>query len=255
MSKQAALLLGLVVLGFTAALAAPLAAQDNQRVGEVEFHRVEGEVLDAQSQLPIAAAIVVLPTMGLTTVTDDFGYFNFDGVPAGDFPLRVMRMGYIDQNADVVVTGSEVHVVRMEPQPVSLGEIRVDVIRPEELEWRASGTVLGVIGPVEMEELRIRTQSLEQILTSRPLSRTRYVQARSTAGLGCLRVTTALAGGGCAAMVVDGVLLTQESADWVYQMNPEEIFAIRFLHGADAGVRYGYAGADGVLLIETRRGR
>lgn len=222
---------------------------------EVTFLPVEGEVLDSESQVPIAAAIVVLPTMDLTTVSDDFGYFRFEGVPSGSYPLKVMRMGYVDLDAEITVTGEEVHVVRMTPQPMSLGEIRVDVIRPEELEWRAAGTVLGVIGPVEMEELRIRTQSLDQILAQRPLSRTRYVAPRQPGGLGCLRTTTALSSGGCAAMVVDGVLLTRESADWVFRMSPEEIFAIRFVHGADAGVRYGYAGADGVLIIETRRGR
>ena len=239
-----------LLLGLLAGL--PATAQES---AAPTFVDLEGEVLDVGSQVPVAAAIVVLPTLNLTTVSDDFGYFIFSGVPAGTYPLRVMRLGYIDFQGDISVTGSEVHVVRLNPQPVDLGEIEVDVIRPEELEWRAAGTVLGVIGPVEMEEMRIRTQSLDQILTMRPLSRTRYVQPRGPNGLGCLRVTTALASGGCAAMVVDGVLLTRESADWVFRMSPEEIFAIRFVHGADAGVRYGYAGANGVLIIETRRGR
>ena len=242
-------LLGLLV---TLVGASTVAAQEST---EPTFVDLEGEVLDVGSQLPVAAAIVVLPTMDLTTVSDDFGYFIFSGVPAGTYPLWVMRLGYIDFQAEITVTGNEVHVVRLNPQPVDLGEIQVDVIRPEELEWRAAGTVLGVIGPVEMEEMRIRTQSLDQILTIRPLSRTRYVQPRGPNGLGCLRVTTGLATDGCAAMVVDGVLLTRESADWVFKMSPEEIFAIRFVHGADAGVRYGYAAADGVLIIETRRGR
>ena len=229
----------------------PLRGQET----EPNFVPLEGEVLDAESQVPVVAAIVVLPLFGLTTVTDDYGYFNFQEVPAGTYPLKVMRMGYVTMDAQVEVTGAEVQVVRLNPQPVSLGEIRVDVIRPEELEWRASGTAMGVIGPVEMEELRIRTQSLDQILTTRPISMTRYVGSKQPGGLGCLRVTTSLMGGGCAAMVVDGILLTREAADWVYGMNPEEIFAIRFLRGADAGVRYGYAGGDGVLIIETRRGR
>lgn len=240
------------VLLLTALATAPALAQESSGPTFVDL---EGEVLDVGSQVPVAAAIVVLPTMDLTTVSDDFGYFIFSGVPAGTYPLRVMRLGYIDFEGEISVTGTEVHVVRLNPQPVDLGEIEVDVIRPEELEWRAAGTVLGVIGPVEMEEMRLRTQSLDQILTIRPLSRTRYVQPRGPNGLGCLRVTSALYSDGCAAMVVDGVLLTRESADWVFRMSPEEIFAIRFVHGADAGVRYGYAGANGVLIIETRRGR
>ena len=242
----------LVSLAIGAAGPVHLEGQDADRV---EFVALEGEILDAGSQVPVAAAIVVLPTLQLTTVSDDFGYFTFQDVPAGTYPLKVMRLGYIDFDGEIAVTGAEVHVVRLNPQPVDLGQIQVEVIRPEELEWRASGTVLGVIGPVEMEEMRIRTQSLGQILRTRPLPRTKYVAPRSPGGQGCLRVTTALVTGGCAAMVVDGILLGDSSAEWVYQMNPEEIFAIRFLHGADAGVRYGYAGSNGVLIIETRRGR
>lgn len=231
-----------------------VAAQDAVGGGPT-FVPFEGEVVDAQTGVPVAAAIVVVTDLNLTTVTDDFGYFTFEEFPAGTRQLRVMRLGYTSLEVTASIADGEVLVIGLEPEPMSLEGIEVKVITPEELEWRAAGTVMGVIGPVEMEEMRVRTTSLQQVLTTRPLPRVRYIEPRGPMGVGCLRLTTSLAGGGCAAMVVDGILLGPESAEWVYRMSPEEIFAVRFLHGSEAGVRYGYAGSNGVLIIETRRGR
>ena len=59
----------------------------------------------------------------------------------------------------------------------------------------------------------------------------------------------------CAAVVVDGVLLGSEWLGWVYEMSTRDIFAVRFVQGPAAALRYGHRGGDGVLFIETRVGR
>ena len=218
---------------------------------------VEGEVLDAVSGVPVAAAIVVL-VGGPTTFSDEAGYFRFESVPPGAYSLRVFHVAYKTVEARTPVDGQEVLVIRMDPGPIPLEGIEVRVRGREELEWRASGTSMGVIGPVEMEALSERYFSMDQLLAGRRMSGSRFMPARGVGDRGCLMVSGGRAGigaGRCVAVVVDGVLLAPSDAGWVYELSPSDIFAVRFVRGADAGLRYGYSGAPGVLVVESRAGR
>jgi len=217
---------------------------------------VEGEVLDAVTGLPVVAAVIVLPDLRRSTFSDDLGYFRFDDLAAGVHDMKVHRIGYESLDADVVINGVELLVVRLDPGPIVLEGIEVEVMGQEDLEWRSAGTRLGVIGPVEMEELAEVHLSLEQVLTGRVLSGVRFDHPNSFGGSGCLRPVGRSANQ-CVAVVLDGMLLGNSPAEtgWVYEIAPQDIFAIRYVAGFAAGVRYGYAANAGVLEIETRVGR
>ncbi len=237
-------------------IAAPglLSGQDAE---EADGVTLEGEVLDVVSGVPVAVAIVAIPALNRSTVTDDLGYFRLEGVPAGFYPIRVIRLGYESLEAEVPINGQEVLALYITPGPVALDGIEVEVTTTADVERRASGiSSRSVIGPLEMDDLRERYFSLDQVLTGRYVPRARFRPGRGLGDPGCLMVTALrLSARSCAAVVVDGVLLGAEAADWVYRMSTHDIFSVRFLYGPAAALRYGHRGTDGVLLIETRVGR
>ena len=218
---------------------------------------LEGEVLDVATGLPVRAAIVAVPGVGRSAVSDELGYFQLEEIPAGVHDVQVLRLGYETLNAEVPVDGGEVLALYLTPGPISLEGIEVEVTDREDVAWRAAGTSMrGLIGPVEMEDLRERYFNLGDILRTRNLPRARFEPGRVPGDTGCLMVTAlALGGRSCAAVVVDGVLLGAEWSGWVYEMSTQDIFAVRFVQGPAAALRYGHRGGDGVLFIETRVGR
>lgn len=246
-----------VLLLAAAAIVAPgssLAAQDAEAATGITL---EGEVLDVASGVPVAVAIVAIPALNRSAVTDELGYFRFEGIPAGFYPIRVMRLGYETLAAEVPVNGREVLAFHLTPGPVSLDGIEVVVKGQRDIETAARGTSSrGIIGPAEMDELRERYFSLDQILTGRYMPRARFRPGREPGDPGCLMATALrLSGRSCATVVVDGVLIGRDWSDWVYRMSTDEIFSVRFQHGPAAALRYGHRGSDGVLFIETRTGR
>lgn len=237
-------------------LANGLAAQDEE---EIQTMTVEGEVLDKVSGIPVAVAIVAIPGLARTAITDEWGYFRMEEIPVGVYVMQVMRIGYETLGAEVPLIEGETLVVHLSPGAVPLEGIEIRVTDEDDLDWRQSSAMtLGVIGPVEMETLRERYISLGHILTSRNLPGSRYIPPRSVGGMGCLRLTQESLSlmttetNPCAAVVVDGVLLTSEAAGYAFDMSPNDIFAMRFLRGSEATMRYGNAGGNGVLVIETR---
>ncbi len=218
---------------------------------------VEGEVLDVTNNVPVAVAIVAIPALNRSTITDELGYFRLEGVPAGFYPIQVHRVGYETLAAEVPLNGQEVLGLYLTPGPVSLEGIEVTVTSEADMERRAMGiSTRSIIGPLEMEELRERYFSLDQIFLGRYFPRARFRPGRGLGDPGCLMVSTlTFSGRRCAAVVVDGVLLGPEASQWVYRMSTHEVFSVRFLQGPGAALRYGHRGSDGVLLIETRAGR
>lgn len=243
-----------LVSSVTGLVPAAAAAQDDDEVLTVTL---EGEVLDVATGLPVQAAIVAVPGVGLSAVSDELGYFQLEEIPAGVHGVQVLRLGYETLTAEVPVDGGEVLALYLTPGPISLEGIEIEVTDREDIAWRAAGTSMrGLIGPVEMEDLRQRYFNLGDVLRTRHLPRTRFLPGRFPGDTGCLMVTSlSLSGRSCAAVVVDGVLLGSEWSGWVYEMNTHDIFAVRFVQGPAAALRYGHRGGDGVLIIETRVGR
>ena len=53
------------------------------RGGALAQIKVEGEVLDALTGVPVGGVIVHFPDLGLGTISDEMGYFAFDAVARG----------------------------------------------------------------------------------------------------------------------------------------------------------------------------
>ena len=106
---------------------------------------VTGVVLDGSSGEPVDGATVLLPDLGQTAITNEFGRFTFPSLPPGPLELRVTRLGYTPADGAVEVQFARtVHTeVRLSTEPIELDPIEVTAVRQrivlpglEELERR-----------------------------------------------------------------------------------------------------------------------
>ena len=219
---------------------------------------LQGEVVDASTNLPLEGAIVSLPGPELTAVTDSLGYYRIEEVPAGTHAVRVFRLGYEEFVAEVPVSGEEILALYLTPGPIPLEGIEVVVLGDSELDWRPVGrSRRAFIGPGEIEDLRDMYQSLDHILRVRRLPQVRYIPPVQPGGTGspdsngCLRLVTQLGTNLCAMVVMDGIPIDKVSAGWMYQTSSHDVYSVRFLGGVEGFHRYGARGANGVLEINT----
>ncbi|HEX6748194.1 MAG TPA: TonB-dependent receptor [Longimicrobium sp.] len=124
--KVSSILVSLVIA--SAAAGPPLGAQAVTQARPVAG-AVSGSIVDAQSELPLAGASVALEARAggaaRSTRTDAAGRYAFDGVTAGEYTLRVQRIGYVAGSVDVVLQGAASASVSLglQVQPVRLQPI------------------------------------------------------------------------------------------------------------------------------------
>ena len=79
---------------------------------------VKGQLLDAETKLPLIGATVLLAPSERGTTTDLDGHFAFEGVPVGAYTVRFSYIGYAPLvKTDVVVRSQRSTVVQAELQP------------------------------------------------------------------------------------------------------------------------------------------
>ncbi len=100
------------------ALALPFAAISQQTV------TLLGVVTDSENQ-PLPAASVVLTPGNYGTVTDKDGKFLFGNLPAGDYSLRVIYLGYKTYSENLNLKKSVIAKIALQPLLMTLDEITI----------------------------------------------------------------------------------------------------------------------------------
>ncbi len=242
--------------------------------------RVEGEVLDVASGVPVAGVIVHFPDLGLGTISDEMGYFSFDAVPRGSQVLATHHAGYMALLEAVPIVEGESWVLRLTPRPVLIDGVTVEAARAEELEAARSGRRADFINATDVADAGGRTNKVLEVLRTKAPPR---MQIRQQGGRGgvtfCIQSTRRAPsvqeltdlGIGChpALLVLDGVVvyspptvtemaraeppsLPGDVAALLLNQNPNEIETIRILSRTDAFFRYGEVGRLGAVEIRTR---
>lgn len=242
--------------------------------------KVEGEVLDAMTAVPVAGVIVHFPDLGLGTISDEMGYFAFDAVPRGQQLLATHHMGYQALLQQVPIVEGETWLLRLTPRPVTLEGMVVEAARADEIEVARTGRRSDLISPAAVAEAAERTGKLLEVLRTKAPPR---LQIRQQGGYGgvtfCIQSTRrapsvqelADLGNGChpALLVLDGVVvyspptvteaaraepasLPGDVAALLLGQNPGEVESIRVLSRSDAFFRYGEVGRLGAVEIKTR---
>lgn len=117
MLKQTLLITGIVIFGFMflfAALNTTLQA-DYEPVQETnQVVTLTGTVLDAEREVPIPNAEVIVNETQESTKTGDTGVFTFDELETGTYTLEVEAEGYEREEREVELTEDEDNSVEIE---------------------------------------------------------------------------------------------------------------------------------------------
>lgn len=245
------LLLMMVTQGLAATHAVPVF---QQRV-------ITGKVTTPEKEdLPGVNIVIKGTTVG--TVTDAFGAYSIS-VPNDEAVLVFSFIGFAEQQV-VVGSRSAINIV-LEPSTESLSEVVVigyGEVRKSDL--------TGSVSSVKAAELKaVPTTSFDQALQGRAAG----VQVSQTSGQpGAeasirIRGISSITAGNEPLYVIDGMLVNSNSGDVtpggvagprigpLSAINPNDIESIEILKDASATAIYGSRGANGVILITTKRGK
>ncbi|MDD4776988.1 MAG: TonB-dependent receptor [Fermentimonas sp.] len=200
---------------------------------------VQGTIKDQDGETIIGATIVDKgnPTHG--TVTDVDGKFTLLNIPEN----AVLHVSFVGMKSlDVPVNGREIIDIIMEQDLEILEEIVV-----VGYSTRSREKLISSVSTISNEELtKSTTPNLENALVGRA---TGVFSRQSSGEPGSDAANLQIRGFGPALVVVDGIPGRNYS-----QIDPSEIESISILKDASAAAVYGMQGANGVILVTTKRG-
>src|SRR2546425_1125317 len=253
-----------LVLGLVAGLvwAVPLGAQEATGA-------ITGKVVDASTQQPLANVEVALAATPHRELSRSDGSFALNGVPAGTYRLRATRIGYGSQIQEVTVTagGTTTAQVSLAPaaailEPVVVtgsGTQRREAITGSVSTVSAAAANVGVVTNVD-QMIQARAAGVEVTRNN----------GEPGAGMQILvRGGSSISNTNEPLYVIDGVPIYNQPTEPpsygvggtpplprnpLNLLNPSDIQSITVLKDASATAIYGSRAANGVILVETKKG-
>lgn len=223
---------------------------------------VKGKLTDINSE-PIIGATVFVEGTKKGAQTDVNGDYVITGLQAGKFRLKFQYVGMNAEFKTIELAAGQniVANVVMKEDPKKLDE--VVVIGYGTQRKREITTSIAKIGQRELNDLPV--QSFEQAMQGK-LAGVSVTQGSGLAGSPSIiriRGISSISAGGDPLYVVDGIPMTQDYGAFgnagganfnpLASINPNDIESIEVLKDAAATAIYGSRGANGVILITTRR--
>lgn len=208
---------------------------------------VSGVVTDSEKREPLLYANVNLLGSNLSTTTDSAGKFTLR-VPNGNGTLRIRFMGFETQ--EIGIRGRSIINVSLSPSTNSLDGVVVI----------GYGTVTkrdltGAVGKVEMADMeKAPVASFEQALAGR-LAGVRVAATDGQPGEGpniVIRGNNSLTQSNSPLYVIDGFPMENFNSN---SINMAEIESIEVLKDASSTAVYGARGANGVIMLTTKKGK
>ena len=241
------LLVGLLA---SVALAGQIAAQATGTI--------RGRVIAAATREPLAQVRVNVADR--TERTDDDGQFVVTDLPAGTYPLRATMLGY-RQAVDTVrvVAGQTATVeIQMEAMAISLEAMVVTGYGEQQV-----GNITGAVQAVSAEEFNPGVIVSPAQLISGKVAGVQVVDNNEPGGGLSLRIRgpTSVNASSEPLYVIDGQPVgtgagggINSGRDALNFLNPNDIQSMTVLKDASAAAIYGANAANGVVLIQTKRG-
>jgi TonB-dependent starch-binding outer membrane protein SusC len=222
---------------------------------------VNGQVVEAGTQRPLAGAQVVAGTRG--TVSDVNGRFALF-LPPGSVTLRINMIGFKQVVREItVVPATAALTIEMETDPLRLDELVVTGYMQERRR-----NLPGAITSLKPEATKeVPVAQVQEIFRGRTPG-VQVVQNSGTPGAALtvrVRGSASINGGNDPLYVVDGMPLTQgnfsrlggfggQGIDAIGDLSANEIESIEILKDASAAAIYGSRASNGVILITTKKG-
>ncbi len=240
--------------------------------------KVEGLVLNEQGQ-PISEATVTIKSTGRGTFTNAQGRFSFPSLAVGTV-LVISHIGYADQIA--AVKNSDFLSIRL---PVAMSQLdatvvkgyyrttnrlntgNVSTVKGEDiakqpvtdpllaLEGRVPGLFISQTSGVPGAYSTVRLRGQNSIYSdTKPITANDPLYIVDGVPFSSETLTSQFVGGGIFESGGDGTAPRPGMSPFNY-LNPADIESIDVLKDADATAIYGSRGANGVILITTKKGK
>ena len=246
----------------TVLLAAPLAAQAGTGM-------VAGRVVDSASRQPLVSVTIRVIGTTLGALTRNDGSYTISGVRPGPQQIRVTRIGFAAQVRPIEVTAGATTTAdfSMASQASVLSEVVVTGYGAQRRE-----AITGSVATVGADEANVGViANANQLLQGRVAGVQMTSNSGEPGGGAQIRIRggTSIQASNNPLYVVDGVPLQDESIvasasingvnaalprNPLNSINPNDIESITVLKDASATAIYGSRGANGVVLVQTKRG-
>lgn len=237
---------------------------------------VTGQVTAAETGAPLEGVGVTVAGTTISARTRADGSFNI-GVPVGQVRLSFRLIGY-KRAVAVLSAGVSTLNVSLEPDIFKLDEVVVTG-RATEISRRNLANAVATLSGEEVSN--VSAQSIEHALQGKVAGADVYTNSGAPGGGAQvqLRGVSTISGANSPLYVVDGVIISNEAiasntnavtrassgsnasstqdgqVNRVVDLNPNDIESIEILKGASASAIYGSRAPNGVVIIQTKRGR
>ncbi len=242
---------------------------------QAQERTIQGTVVDSANQAPVAGVSVAVVGTELGALTDNDGSFAIRGVPAGAATLEVRRIGFRTKEVTVPAGQSRVRIA-LQTSYLQLEEL---VVTGRATEVRRQNLATSVTSVSTEQVNEVPRQTVDAALQGKVPGA--IISRNSGAPGGGLQVrlrgVTTINAGNDPLYVVDGVLVSNASipnginaitesaggsnasnqddaVNRIADLNPRDIASIEVLKGPSAAAIYGSKAANGVVIIETKKG-
>jgi TonB-linked SusC/RagA family outer membrane protein len=223
--------------------------------------KLEGTVLDSRTKQGLQGAVIKIKGTTHAVSAGRDGKFEFSTGQAFPYTLQVSYIGYIQK--ELVADGSPITIL-MEENQVQLNDIVVTGYSTQQRKYVAS-SISSVSGTVVQDQ---PAGGFNQLLQGK----TTGVQVSSNSGVPGGGITFRVRGNNSInasvdpLYIIDGVFVSnadpitaglgnQQASNPIADLNPSDIEDIQILKDANATAIYGSLGANGVIIVTTKRGK
>lgn len=232
---------------------------------------ITGRVVDSTSQQPIGSVTVRIDGTARGTVTRDDGTYMLSGVPVGPARVRAARIGYAPVLQEVtVVAGAPVTAnFTLAPAGVILEQVVTTGYGTQRRE-----AITGSVAVVDADEANVGVVTNANEMIQGRVAGVEMTTNNGEPGAGAqirIRGGTSISASNEPLYVIDGVPISNAAlepsgtaAGGGYNvslprsplnlLNPSDIESITILKDASATAIYGSRAANGVILIQTKKG-
>lgn len=219
---------------------------------------IMGTVIDHATSQPLEGAWVTLASTGFGTSTNQDGRFSFVGVPPGSHVIEANRLGYGFRTDSLTFLGNALGLqITLASEAIPLDPIVVST--PSRRDSRNRASRFRGLDEAQMDSIRDRVLDFGDAVRRARLPQLRVREEfdpRSLMRIGiCIestRGTRETEGCNPVSVFIDGLAIADPTT-FLDALPVTNISHFQFIPSIEAGVTYGQRGANGVLLIYTRR--
>lgn len=204
-----------------------------------------GMIMSESGEGLIGVTVVVKEVPGKGVLTDIDGRFKLTGLQKGQ-TLVFSYIGYEKQEKKVEKTDERMRITLKED--VSM----LDEVVVVGLSTQRKASVVGAIANIEVKDLKVPATSVSNMLAARVpgiIAITRSGEPGKDFSEFWIRGISTFGAGSSALVLIDGVEGNMNTLD------AEDIESFSILKDASATAVYGVRGANGVILVTTKRGK